>query len=104
MLKVLNEGDAQKKDRRKKNLKDRFKDYSVSGTSSEQHRFDFPNYLKLAANAFVDSGVTPPLRARKNGEKLHHLPGTKVIWSRGKGIYMSLAPSGVIIGGEGLSL
>eukprot|EP00435_Cladocopium_sp_Y103_P055570 s436_g18.t1 len=48
----------------------------------------------------LDSGATQPLRAKKKGERLHHLPKGKVTLAGDKAIYMPLTPRGVIVGEE----
>lgn len=48
----------------------------------------------------MDSGATHPLRARKKGEKISHLPKVDVTLAGDQQVSMRLSPTGVIIGEE----
>ena len=55
----------------------------------------------MVNKGLLDSGATHPLRAKRKGERLHHLPKVKVTLAGDKEIYMALTPTGVIVGEEG---
>ena len=53
------------------------------------------------ASGLLDSGATHPLRARRKGEEIGHLPRVQVTLAGEQQVTMHLSPTGVIIGGEG---
>ena len=48
----------------------------------------------------LDSGATHPLRAKRPGESIQHLPRVNVTLADDREVSMALSPTGVIIGGE----
>ena len=52
-------------------------------------------------SGLLDSGATHPLRPAKKNEKLDHYPKVQVTLAGDQQVTMSLAPTGVIIGGPG---
>ena len=53
-----------------------------------------------ASHGLLDSGATHPLRPKRQGERVHHLPRVDVTLAGDQQVSMSLAPTGVIIGDE----
>ena len=52
------------------------------------------------ASGLLDSGATHPLRARRRGEQVNHLPRVQVTLAGEQQVAMHLSPTGVIIGEE----
>eukprot|EP00435_Cladocopium_sp_Y103_P007943 s2934_g2.t1 len=53
-----------------------------------------------ASHGLLDRGATHPLRPKRKGERVHHLPRVGVTLAGDQQVSMSLAPTGVIIGDE----
>ena len=62
--------------------------------------FRLSKICKSASSGLLDSGATHPLRARKKGEKISHLPKVDVTLAGDQQVSMRLSPTGVIIGEE----
>eukprot|EP00435_Cladocopium_sp_Y103_P033016 s3094_g8.t1 len=106
VLKSMNEGDANVKEKRQ-NIKD--PDQKIQGLQRQldelrkatMRPFRISKLSPSASKGLLDSGATHPLRAKRQGERLEHLPKVKVTLAGDKEIYMALTPTGVIVGGEG---
>ena len=59
-----------------------------------------PNEESGNAKGLLDSGATHPLRARRKGEKISHLPSVDVTLAGNQQVSMRLSPTGVIISEE----
>eukprot|EP00435_Cladocopium_sp_Y103_P022026 s142_g5.t1 len=103
VLKSINEGDIKE---RRQNVKG--PDHKIQGLQRQLDElkatmkpFRISKLSPSTTKGLLDSGATHPLRARRKGERLQHLPKVKVTLAGDKEIYMALTPTGVIVGEEG---
>lgn len=63
--------------------------------------FRISKLTRSSNQGLLDSGATHPLRAKKPGEKIHHLPRVRVTLAGDREVQMHLTPTGVIVGDHG---
>ena len=104
MLKSMNEGEAKEKRQKGEDAEQK-----ILGLQKQLDQlkkaslrpFRISKLCPMVNKGLLDSGATHPLRARRKGERLQHLPTVKVTLAGDKEIYMALTPTGVIVGEEG---
>jgi chemotaxis protein histidine kinase CheA len=104
MLKSMNEGDVKEKRQKGEDAQERILGLQKQLDElkkASMRPFRISKLCPMVNKGLLDSGATHPLRAKRKGERLHHLPKVKVTLAGDKEIYMALTPTGVIVGEEG---
>ena len=104
MLKAMGEGDVKEKRQKKENSGEKIQ--GLQRQLDELRKaslkpFRISKLCQTSSKGLLDSGATHPLRGRRKGERFQHLPKVKVTLAGDKEIFMSLTPTGVIVGDEG---
>ena len=103
MLKTMEGNEAVEKRAKASRSEDKMEllQKQLEGLKASLKPFRLSKICDVSAKGLLDSGATHPLRARRPGEVVDHLPSVKVTLAGDKENDMKLTETGVILGAPG---